>query len=199
MVTLSSITEWWQKLNDSLISHARGRAGEWWLAVVAFAESSFFPLPPDVLIMAMVLSGVERIVRTVTIATTASAFGGVLGYLIGWSLFDLIGEPLVNFYHLQVQLAHIGELFTGNVFLAIFTAAFTPIPYKVFTIAAGLFKVDLLTFLVASIIGRGLRFAAVAYLTKTFGKRLAPVVYRYFNWLTLVVVLLVIGITFYFL
>lgn len=142
------------------------------LFIVAFTESSFFLVPPDVLIIAILSHHIQKSwVRIASITTAGSVLGGLFGYFIGYYFYQYIGLPIVHFYHLEEQVTHVGHLFNDNAFTAILIAAFTPIPYKVFTIAGGLFSINLFTFVVASIIGRGARFFLVAYLTHKFGER----------------------------
>lgn len=142
------------------------------LFIVAFTESSFFLVPPDVLIIAILSHHIQKSwVRIASITTIGSVLGGILGYLIGYYFYQYIGIPIVKFYGIEEQINHVGELFQDNAFVSILVAAFTPIPYKVFTIAGGLFSLNLITFVMASIIGRGARFFLVAYLAHKFGER----------------------------
>ncbi|TSC58463.1 MAG: hypothetical protein Greene041679_100 [Parcubacteria group bacterium Greene0416_79] len=178
---------------------ARGRMGQWlerqmdghygsvWLYLISFAESSFFPIPPDFFMFPVILRAPARWRSTASIVTLASVFGALFGYAVGFFAFDLLGKPLVMLYHLEEELMLVSSYFNAHAFLAIFTAAFTPIPYKLFTIAGGLFRLDLVLFVAASFLGRGMRFFAVAYIVKFFGERLAALVFRYFNLLTGVV------------
>lgn len=189
-----------QKLHDvrhALVSWVTSRAGhpraKWWLFGIAFAESSFFPIPPDVLMAAILLTGERaRAFFYARITTIGSVLGGLFGYAIGFFFFQFVGAKLVAFYHLEAQMTVVRELLIDNAFLAIFTAAFTPIPYKVFTIAAGLFGVDILVFVAASILGRGMRFYALAALMRYGGAYMAQILYKYFNAISLVLVALIL-------
>ena len=141
-----------------------------YLFIVAFTESSFFLVPPDVLIIAMLSHGLKvSWVRVASISTAGSVLGGIFGYGIGKLFYTYIGAPLVALYGLEAQLTHVGTLFEQHAFLSILVAAFTPIPYKVFTIGAGLFSLNMITFVSASILGRGARFFLVAFLTHRYG------------------------------
>lgn len=185
-----------QTLKDSLVAwtvrHAEGRNAKWWLFGLAFAESSFFPIPPDVLLGAILMTRERvRAFFYATVTTVGSVFGGLFGYAIGYFFFQTIGVWIVETYHLETQMETVRVLFAGNAFFAIFTAAFTPIPYKVFTITAGLFDINMTTFIVASILGRAGRFFAVAAIMRYFGAHMAQALYTYFNLITLVVVLIV--------
>ncbi len=147
------------------------------LFVVAFAESSFFLVPPDVLIIAILSHHIKKAwIRIASITTIGSVLGGLLGYVIGYYFYQYIGAPIVHFYGIEEQLKIVGEKFNENAFLSILIAAFTPIPYKVFTIGAGLFSLNLITFTVASIVGRGARFFLVAYISDKYGERAKQII-----------------------
>lgn len=172
--------------------HIQGKNGIWWLAGISFAESSFFPIPPDIFLVAMLMGkDRSRWARYAVVTTAASVVGGLFGYLIGFVFFAAVGERIVAFYGLESAVEQARVLYANNAFFAILTAAFTPIPYKVFTIAAGLFNINIPIFILASIIGRGGRFFAVSYLMKRYGERIATVVYRYFNLFSLLFVALI--------
>lgn len=190
-----------QTLKDSLMSwavhHAEGKNAKRWLFGLSFAESSFFPVPPDVLLVAILMTKERvRALYYATITTAGSVLGGLFGYAIGYFLFQTVGVWLVHTYHLESQIVTVQKLFAANAFFAIFTAAFTPIPYKVFTIAAGLFDISIPVFILASILGRGGRFFAIAVLMKYFGEHIARALYRYFNIVSFFVVA-VLGIILY--
>ncbi|MBI5078208.1 MAG: DedA family protein [Candidatus Yonathbacteria bacterium] len=190
-----------QTLKDFLalwtVRHAEGKNAKWWLFGLSFAESSFFPIPPDVLLAAILLTRERvRAFFYATITTLGSVLGGLFGYAIGYFLFQTVGVWLVHAYHLEQQMVTVQKLFSDNAFFAIFVAAFTPIPYKVFTIAAGLFGISIPTFIVASVLGRGGRFFLVATVMRYFGGHIARVFYRYFNALSFVFVF-VLGIVVY--
>jgi len=149
------------------------------LSVVAFVESSFFPIPPFVLIVAM-LSNEKKPswIRLAIIGTLSSVLGGVAGYFIGKFFYGYIGAPLVAFYGLTDQVAQLGQGFKDHVFVTILLASLLPVPYKVFTLSAGLFSVNLVSFIIASLVGRGIRFAAVSYLSDKYGMRTKQFVLR---------------------
>lgn len=164
------------------------------LAAVAFVESSFFPIPPDALLIPMVLFRKENWVRDALVCTLASVAGGMLGYLIGYQFFDRLAVKLIDFYHARHQFELVSEFYRSYDFFAVFAAGFTPIPYKVFTIAAGLFKMNLATFTLASAIGRGGRFFLEAWLIYRYGERAARFIERHFALATMVLVLLVLAV-----
>lgn len=165
----------------------------WALFLIAFAESSFFPIPPDVLLIPMVVARPKKFLRIATICTLGSILGALLGYYIGWGLYEAVGKPIIQTYHLQEEVALVGAKYQANAFWAIFTAAFTPIPYKVFTISAGLFKISLETLIMASIIGRAGRFFFVAGALRIWGARIAHSIERNFNVFSIMFVILLIG------
>lgn len=160
---------------------------------LAFAESSFFPIPPDVLVIAMTVAHRAKWWFYASIATVGSVLGGVLGYYIGFALFQTIGQPIVDFYHLQKYFEIVQVKYNENAFLAVFTAAFTPIPYKVFTIAGGVFHINLATLIVGSLLGRAGRFFAVAFALNLFGDKISKAIEKYFDILSLVFMALLIG------
>ena len=185
-----------QTLKDSLVAwtirHAEGVYAKWWLFGVAFAESSFFPIPPDVLLVAILATKERtRAFFYASITTVGSVLGGLAGYAIGYFLFQTVGTWMVSMYHLEAQILVAQRLFAENAFFAIFTAAFTPIPYKLFTISAGLFAINIPVFILASVLGRGMRFFAVALVMKYLSKHVIRLFYKYFNIASLVLVLIV--------
>lgn len=176
---------------------ARLPHAQWYLSALSFAESSFFPIPPDVMLAPMSLANPNKAWRFALITTIASVLGGLLGYFIGIMAFDVI-EPYLktsNYWH-HYQTAVIWFNTWG--FWAIFIAGFSPIPYKVFTIAAGTLSMALLPFTLASIIGRGTRFFMVAGLMKWGGARMEASLHKYVDglgWAT--VALIVIAVLVY--
>lgn len=189
-----------RKLYDWVLSWAEKPSAQIALFILAFAESSFFPVPPDVLLIPLVLGYRKKWFKLALTVTIASATGGMFGYLIGFKLWWLgSGEytPVAKFFFnhifpeslfLKMQAAY--EKWN---FWIVFTAGFTPIPYKVFTVSAGAFKVNFVTFLLASIISRGGRFFLVAGLIYRFGEPIKRFIDKYFNWLALLVTVLLIG------
>jgi len=157
------------------ISWADRPGGSWALFIIAFAESSFFPIPPDVLLMALVFGAREKWAKYALICTAGSVLGGIVGWSIGWGLAESVAQPLLNLFdgdgHIQAQIQN---WYTDYGFWGILIAAITPIPYKVFTVASGLFHYSLPMLIVASIIGRGFRFFVVAAIIRVFGPRIRP-------------------------
>jgi membrane protein YqaA with SNARE-associated domain len=164
------------------------------LFIIAFAESSFFPIPPDVLLIAIALLKPRLSFRYALICSIGSVLGGMFGYLIGFQFYELIGKKIIEFYHLQQQYDAVKTMYDKNAFVAIAIAGFTPIPYKVFTIAAGTFQVSFPTLVIASALSRPARFFLVGGLIYFFGPRVKTFIDKYFDWLTIAfVILLILG------
>ena len=186
------------RMYDWVIQWSAHRHARWALFGLSFAEASFFPVPPDVLLIAMTMARPRSARVFALIGTTASVLGGIVGYAIGVGLWHLISGW--TFSHLgtigftPANFERVQALYQDNAFLAVFSAGFTPIPYKVFTIGAGVFKVAPAVFIAASVLGRGLRFFIVAELVSRLGPRVMPFIERYLGWLTLAfAALLIIG------
>ena len=182
-----------RRLYDWTLSWADRPGGTRALFALSFAESSFFPIPPDVLLMALALGRPKRAFWFATVCTVASVLGGVLGYFIGMFLFEQIGRPVLVFYGAMDRFEQVGQLYRDNLVLALGTAGFTPVPYKVFTIAGGAFQIPLLAFVLVSALSRGARFFLVAALIHSFGPPVKRFIDRYFNVLTVVFVVLLLG------
>ncbi|MBI4147682.1 DedA family protein [Candidatus Woesearchaeota archaeon] len=183
-----------RRLYDWVVSWGHTRYGTWALFVLAFVESSFFPIPPDVLIICLCMSNNNKAFWFAAVSTVGSVLGGLFGYVIGYAFYEALAKPLIAALHYEHYFNLVGQSFTDNAFLAIFGAGFAPIPYKVFTIAAGFWKIDLSVFVLASIVGRASRFSLVAGLMYFFGKRMSTFIDRYFNVLSLLLFIIVIGI-----
>jgi membrane protein YqaA with SNARE-associated domain len=174
-------------------AHPRAPA---WLGAVSFAESSFFPIPPDVLLAPMVLSRPDRGWYFAALTTLTSVLGGLLGYLIGALLYQAVAAPLLEFYGAQAEYRQVVDWFGAYGGWAVFLAGLTPVPYKVFTIGAGSLAMPLFPFVLASFAGRGLRFFAIAGVIRLGGERLYHQVERWspaLFWLGLVGILGLVG------
>lgn len=180
------------ELRDWLEKHADGRNAQAWLAAISFSESSFFPIPTAFFLVAIIVAGAKRWVLHASIATIFSVLGGVFGYVIGFFFFDIVGSKIIEFYGLTAGVEEVRLLYAGSVFLVVFTGAFTPLPYKVFTLSAGFLGVHFWTFLAASALGRALHFYAIAYIVHVFGKNIARVVFKYFTAITFALVALIL-------
>lgn len=151
------------------------------LGVIAFFESVIFPVPVDIFTFTLAAAHPKKWLQYGTVATITSVLGALFGYFLGAYLFDSFGQHMIEFYGYEKEFAQVMNLFDKNTFLVMFMSAFTPIPYKVFTIAGGALKVALFPFIIASILGRGLRFYAETYIAHKFGKKVAEHVMQEFN------------------
>lgn len=190
---MKRIFDYLRRLKEWVEGYAEKPHAEWALFVIAFIESSFFPIPPDVLLIAMAVIVPTKAFRYALICTAGSVLGGVFGYFIGWAFFETIGQPILQFYGAMGHYETVRQLYSEHAFWAIFTAAFTPIPYKVFTIAAGTFEISLATLIGASILGRAGRFFIVAALFYFFGAPIKKFIDKYFELLTVVFLVLLVG------
>ena len=167
--------------------------GVWVLFLVAVAESSFFPIPPDVFLMALCISSPERSFRFGAVCAIGSVLGGVFGYGLGFWFMDAIGIRIIDIYGLADKYQHVQELYHQYDAWAVGAAGFTPLPYKLFTITAGAFKLDLPTFIIVSFVSRSARFALVAGLIYRYGAPIRTFIERYLNILTIVFLLLLVA------
>jgi membrane protein YqaA with SNARE-associated domain len=187
-----------RRLYDKVLSWSSHQHAPYYLAGVSFVESSFFPIPPDVMLIPMIMSKPSKIWRYTFITILASVIGGLFGYALGFYAFETIGLPMINALALQSSYEKAVQWFAHYGFIAVLIAGFTPIPYKLFTIAAGVSQMALLPFIVASILGRTLRFLIVAGLVRLLGKRLEPMILKYIEKIGWgMIALLVIGLLLY--
>ncbi len=171
----------------------RHKHAQWYLAALSFAESSFFPIPPDVMLAPMALAKPKRAIYFAALTTVASVLGGALGYLIGLFAFEF-AEPLIRGWGYWDKYQRAQAWFDEWGFWAILVAGFSPIPYKVFTITAGTLAMAFIPFVIASVIGRGARFFLVASLMGWGGERMEALLHRYVDtigWVLVFAVLLV--------
>ena len=189
-----------KRLYDWMLSWGESRWGAVALFLFAFAESSFFPIPPDVLLIALCLGAVARSFRFAAICTAGSILGAMLGYAIGFFAWQTTaGEytALAPFFFNHVfsveAFEKVGALYDQYNFWIVFTAGFTPLPYKIFTITGGLFHINFVMFLIASIISRGLRFFLIAGLIWKFGAPIKGFIDKYFNLLAIAFTVLLVG------
>ncbi len=156
------------------------------LGAIAFIESSFFPIPPDILLIAMTVAVPALWIRFSLFCSVASVLGGMFGYFIGYQFMDLIGSRIVDLYHLQAKFEKIGALYDEHQAWAVAAAGFTPLPYKIFTLAAGAFKINFPTFVLASAISRSARFFLVGFIIYKFGPPIKIIIEKYFNLFSIV-------------
>jgi membrane protein YqaA with SNARE-associated domain len=183
---LQGLYDWTMRLGAS--HHA-----VWALAAVAFVESSFFPIPPDILLIPMILAARNMAWRLAAICTVASVLGGYFGYFIGFALFETIGEPVIAFYGMEYAFTAFTEKYNEFGAWIVFTFGITPFPYKVVTIASGVTQLDPVIFGITSAAARGLRFFLVAALIWYFGPPIRAFVERYLGWVALAFVTLLIS------
>ncbi|MDR2936464.1 MAG: DedA family protein [Rikenellaceae bacterium] len=191
-----------KKIYHWILHWADTRWGVLALFLMAFAESSFFPVPPDVLLIACCLGCTVKSFRYATVCTAGSVLGAMGGYALGYFLWLTAGGEftgVANFFFDIIpgftpdRYLEIRQLYNDHNFWVIFTAGFTPIPYKLFTIAGGVFKINFAMFVVASVISRGLRFLLIAWLIWRFGSPIKAFIEKYFNWLAIAFTVLLIG------
>lgn len=182
-----------RRLYDWVLHWAETPYGTPALFLLAFAESSFFPIPPDVLLIALAVSIPTRAFWFALICMTGSVTGAYLGYGLGYFGWEAVGKPLVEFYNGQDTMTWIRQQYDAYGFWGVLVAALTPIPYKVFTIASGLFQFNLGTFTAASLIGRGLRFFAVGTLIFYAGPPIKNIIDRHFNLMATLFAVLLVG------
>ncbi len=190
-----------RRIYDWVLHWAETPWGAWALFFLAFAESSFFPIPPDVLLIALCLGLPARSFRYAAICTVGSVLGAVGGYLLGHFAWMSGGEftAFANFFFEHIPgfthevYEQIKQLYEEYSFWVVFSAAFTPIPYKVFTIAGGVFDINLLGFILTSIVGRGMRFFLISFLIWKFGPTVKSFIDKYFNLLAVSFTVLLIG------
>lgn len=182
-----------RRLYDWTMSQAGGRHAPTALAVVSFAESSFFPIPPDVMLIPMILARRSRAWIYAGLATLSSVIGGIFGYMIGFFLFEAIGVPILSFYGKTADFAAFTQLFNDYGVWIIIIKGMTPIPFKLLTIAAGVSHMDILAFAGASIVARAMRFFVVAALLFWFGAPIRDFVEKRLTLTLTVFVVLLIG------
>jgi membrane protein YqaA with SNARE-associated domain len=177
---------------------SQSRYSTWALAGIAFADSSFLPVPPDLLLVPMVLLRPERVYFLLAVCTLASSLGAVVGYLIGYELWSIIGAPLIEFYDYGDSFAAYQRLVEDWGFWFIIAKAFTPLPFKIAAIAAGVAAMNLISFMIAAVLGRALHFAMVGALLVLCGDRILALVARYERPFAVIAILVLIGLIVYF-
>ena len=192
-----------KRLYNWILSWSESRWG--WLAlfVIALFEASWFPLPPDILLIALCLGATKKSFRFASLCLTGSVLGAALGYCIGYYLWTTpAGDPteVANFFYNYVfsveSFNNVGSLYDRFNFWIVFTAGFTPLPFKLFTIAGGMFHINFVMFIIASIVSRGMRFFLIAWLIWKFGAPIKSFIDKYFNLLATLFTILLIGCTF---
>ncbi len=182
-----------RSLYNWTLKKAEHKYSSWVLSIVSFAESSFFPIPPDVLLIPMIIAKRTKAWTYAFICTLSSVFGGVVGYAIGFFLFNSIGILIVEFYHLTNSFNTFENYYKEYGMLIVLGAGFTPFPFKFITIASGVFSLNIFLFIFTAFIARGFRFYLLAILLFIFGERIKFLIDKYFNILAVLFFILLIG------
>lgn len=190
---LGRLNTWIEGLYAWAMALSARKDAIWALAFIAFIESSFFPIPPDLLLIPMVLAAPFRAWRIAAVCTIASVLGGLFGYAIGYFLYEGVGKPLFEFYGYAEKFEWFTDHYNEWGFWIVFTSGFSPIPYKVFTIASGLAQMDLASFTLGSVFGRGGRFFLVAGLLLWQGEAIREFIEKRLALMTLVFCVLLVG------
>lgn len=187
--------KWARSLYDWVLSWAHKPHSSTALFFLAVAEASFFPIPPDVLLLPLCVGKRAQSLRFAAICTAGSVLGGAIGYAIGWGAWEAAGQFFYDYVpgFTEDKFAYVGGLYDSYDFWVVFVAAFTPIPYKVITIAAGVFQISFPMFMIASLVGRSARFFLVAGLLYFFGEPIKGFIDRWFNPLVVAFTVLLIG------
>ena len=185
-----------KRLYNWTLVKANHKNAKWYLSLISFAESSFFPIPPDILLIPMALASRAKALFFAFMCTVFSVLGGILGYAIGYFFYNSVGIYIVEFYHLENSFSVFENYYKEFGILIVLGAGITPFPYKFITIASGVFGLNIFLFIIVSIIGRGLRFYLIAILLYFFGEKIRLIIDRYFNILTVTFFILLVGSVF---
>ena len=188
-----SFSQMVRQIYDSVIHLSSSKHAMFWLFVISFVESSFFPIPPDIMLIPMILAMPNKAWRIAGVCTLARVFGAYLGYAIGYYFFELIAQPLLEFYGYLQKFNEFKQLYDTWGAWIVFGAGITPFPYKIITIASGVVQLNLVVFTIASIIARGLRFFLIAWLLKTYGEKMRLFIEKNLGWLSVLFLVLLIG------
>jgi membrane protein YqaA with SNARE-associated domain len=182
-----------RSLYNWTLKKAEHKYSSWVLSIVSFAESSFFPIPPDVLLIPMIIAKRTKAWTYAFICTLSSVLGGVAGYAIGFFLFNSIGTLIIEFYHLTNSFDTFENYYKEYGILIVLGAGFTPFPFKFITIASGVFSLNIFLFIFTAFIARGFRFYLLAILLFIFGEKIKFLIDKYFNILAVLFFILLIG------
>lgn len=182
-----------RRLYNWTIGWAERPGGAVALFCIAFVEASVFPIPPDVLLLALCVGAPRKSFRFALICSAGSVLGGMFGYLIGYAAWHAVKGFFIPYIFSQELFDKVQVLYNQNAFVALLTAAFTPIPYKVFTVAAGVFEVSFFTLVSASVLGRSARFFLVAGFLFLFGPPVKALIEKYFDWFAWALLALGVG------
>ncbi len=182
-----------RKCYDKIIIWSSHKNAVFFLFFLALAEASFFPIPPDVMLITLGIALPKKSFKWATVCLLGSVIGGILGYGLGYYFMAIVGDKILAFYHLTDKYAEVQSLYQKYDAWAVAAGGFTPLPYKLFTITAGAFRIDFLTFIIASILSRGLRFYLVSGSIYLFGPKVKYFLENYFNLFTIIFSILLIG------
>ncbi len=182
-----------QRIYNRCMEWIQTPAGIWVLFFIAVAESSFFPIPPDVFLIALCIGAPKKSMKFAAVCAAGSVIGGALGYGLGLAFMDTLGQRILTLYGLEDKYQVVQGLYRQYDAWAVAAAGFTPLPYKLFTITAGAFKINFLTFMLVSLAARSARFFLVAGLIYKFGAPVQYFINKYFNILTIIFLILLIG------
>ena len=182
-----------RKLYNWTLDKSNHPKAPWFLSIISFCESSFFPIPPDIILIPMVIANRAKAWIYAFICTISSVFGGVAGYFIGYFFYNSIGTFIIEYYSLGDQFINFESYYNKYGIWIVLGAGFTPFPFKFITIASGLFNLNLILFIVVAFLARGLRFFFLAGLLKLFSNFITRYIDRYFNILATLFFVLLIG------
>ena len=182
-----------KRIYDRCMAWIAGPYGVWVLFIIAFVESSVFPIPPDVFLIAMCIAAPTRAFKYAAVCAVGSVAGGAFGYGLGLWFMDSVGQQVIAWYGFDDKYQKVQELYRTWDIWAVATAGFTPLPYKLFTITAGAFKLNFPTFVLVSFISRAARFFLVAAIIWKFGEPVKHYIDKYFNILSIVFMVLLVG------
>ena len=182
-----------RSLYNWTLEKAEHKYSTWILGLVSFAESSFFPIPPDILLIPMVIAKRVRALTYAFICTFSSVLGAMVGYGIGYFFYNSIGIIIIDTYHLSNSFSSLENYYNQYGILIVLGAGFTPFPFKFITIASGVFNLNIFLFIITAIIARGLRFYLLAGLLFVFGEKIKVLIDKYFNILAILFFILLVG------
>lgn len=187
-----------ERIKVWIVESAQKPAAEKILYFISFVDSFISPMPPDPFLAVITVINPKKWFRYAFYTMVFGVIGGLVGYAIGFFLFEYIGEPLVELYNFKESLQALGNTFSNHAFLSVLVAAFTPIPYQIFTVAAGMFKINVIVFIAASVLGRGSRFFIVGFLMRFVGENFGKLILKYLNLLLLIGGILILSILYFF-
>ena len=175
------------------LKKARNPKAQWFLAFISFIESSVFPIPPDIILIPMIIANKIKAFWYALICTLSSIIGAIAGYCIGIFFYSTIGTIIINYYGLDDQFINFETMYVNNGVWFVLGAGFTPFPFKLITIASGFFHLNIFLFIFAALISRGMRFFLIAILLRTFGNWIKNFIDKYFNLLAILFFIILIG------